>query len=96
MTATQSLFDFSSLGTTAVTGGDIAGLLQGRWMELARKLGWSFLGTWALYSVGGDEMIFNQLANLGLPENLVAPASTTLLSTAGDIVGQAGRQLTGM
>jgi hypothetical protein len=83
------LLDVSSIQGQGVTGTDLMNPLN-----LAQKLGYSFLGTWALYSVGADEMVFNFMqSQLGVPDAVSAPASAVVLGAGADLIGGEVRRI---
>ena len=82
------LLDLSSLQGQGITGSDLMNP-----MTLLQKLGYSFLGTWALYSVGGDEVVFEAMRNIGVPDQVAAPASATVLAAGSDLLGGEIRRL---
>jgi hypothetical protein len=79
----NEFLDVSQIQGQGITGSDLMNPIS-----LAQKLGYSFLGTWALYSIGADEMIFNLMrSQLNVPENISAPLSAVALGAGADLIG---------
>ena len=84
------LLDISQVQGQGVTGSDLMNPLN-----LLQKLGYSFLGTYALYTVGADEALFNAMRSAGVPEMWSAPAAATLLGAGADLLGGEAKRIVG-
>jgi len=84
----MELLDVSKIQGQGVTGADLFNPLA-----LIQKLGYSFLGTWALYSIGADEMVFDAMRQAGVPDQIAAPGAAVVIGAGADLVGGEAKRL---
>ena len=86
----MELLDVSKIQGQGVTGADLTNPLN-----LIQKLGYSFLGTWALYVLGADQMVFDGMRQLVVPDPVAAPASAVVIQAGADLIGGEARRIVG-
>lgn len=84
----MELLDVSKIQGQGVTGADLFNPLA-----LVQKLGYSFLGTYALYSLGLDQMVFDAMRQAGVPDQVAAPGAAVVIGAGADLIGGEAKRL---